>query len=93
MEVSQRTLVENADSRTSPYPVSLGLELAGELDCNERPVVLGGWGVGSGGRSVLRPWEHRRPELSQTPTNAVRLGASHVAPLSLGSLSVIEGEG
>lgn len=38
--MGERTLVENADSRTSPYPVSLGLEPVGELDCNELAVVL-----------------------------------------------------
>lgn len=84
-----RTLVENADSRTSPYPASPGLELAREQDCNERPLFLGGSRV----RSILRRWEHRGPELSHTPTKAARLRASHVAPVSRGCLSVIQGEG
>ena len=86
MEVGERTLVENADSRTSPYPMSLGLEPVGELDCNE----LGGSPEGSGVRSILRRWERRGPALSHTPTDAVRLRTSHVAPRSRGSLPVIE---
>lgn len=51
MEVGEQMLIENANSRTSPYPGFLGLGLAGELDCNERRVVLRGSGV----RSILGP--------------------------------------